>query len=111
MLYVLFVVAMLAQVTAGRTQLLAIRGGIPDRSGLIASLLGIVSGLAFFALIIWAFAIFDWYVALPTILVMGLSSGFIVGRESFAFWYQTRAVVDLIAAGLTIFLWTTRWPF
>lgn len=111
LLYVLFIIALLLQVTAGRTQLLTIRGNIPDRSGLIASLLGIASGLSFFVLIIWAFATFDWYVVLPAILVTGLSSGFIVGRKSFYFWYQIRAIVDLFAAGLTIFLWLTEWPF
>ena len=110
-LYALFVLAMLAQVTSGRTQLLAMRGHIVDRSGLIATLLGIASGLSFFAVIIWGFASLHWYVALPTVIVMCFSAAFIVHLRSFAFWYQMRALVDLVTVVLTIVLWVIYWPF
>ena len=109
--YILFVVAMLAQVIVGRTQLLAARGYIRDTSGIFASLVGIVAGIAFFALVVWGFASLPWYFVLPTTLAMGAVSGFIVDLKSFPLWYRTRTVVDLIAVALTGFLWLTYWPF
>jgi hypothetical protein len=109
-LYVLFLVAMLLQVTVGRTQALAMRSYIPDRSGLVAALIGIAAGVSFFAVIVWGFAWMPWYFVLPTIIFTGAISGFIVGRNSFAFWYQVRSLVDLAAAALTIFLWWKYWP-
>jgi hypothetical protein len=60
---------------------------------------------------VWGFATFDWYVTLPTIVVMGLISGPIVTSRSWAFWYQLKAMVDFIAFALTIFLWWHYWPF
>ena len=110
-LYALFCIAMLLQVITGRTQLLALRGYIVDTSGVIASLIAITSGISFFAVIAWGFASLHWYIALPIILLGGLISGTIVTLKSFAFWYQTRALVDFIAVALTIFLWVWYWPF
>lgn len=110
-LYVLFCVAVLLQVTVGRTQLLATRGRIRDNSGVLASLIGIAAGISFFAVIIWGFASIRWYLVLPTILAAGLISGFIVNLSSFAFWYRAKALVDLIAVALTVFLWVNYWPF
>jgi hypothetical protein len=111
MLYALFVVAMVAQVIVGRTHLLAVRGRVSDTSGFVSSLIGIGAGLSFFAIIVWGFATFHWYVALPTIIVMGFMSGIFVTARSWIFWYQSKAVVDFIALALTLFLWWRYWPF
>jgi hypothetical protein len=110
-LYALFVLAMVAQVIVGRTHLLAVRGHVPDTSGVISSLIGIAAGLSFFVIILWGFATFHWYFVLPTIVFMGFISGMIVTRTSWLFWYQAKAVVDFIAIALTIFLWWRYWPF
>jgi hypothetical protein len=111
MLYALFVIAMVTQVIVGRTHLLAARGRVPDTSGVISSLIGIAAGLSFFAGIVWGFATFHWYVALPTIIFIGLISGTIVTARSWILWYRTKAIVDFIALALTIFLWWHYWPF
>jgi hypothetical protein len=50
MQYALFVIAIVAEVIIGRVHLLAARGRVPDRSGAVASLIGIGAGLSFFAL-------------------------------------------------------------
>ena len=110
-LYLMFLAAMLLQVIAGRTQLLAMRGGIRDSSGLLSSLIGIVAGLSFFAVIIWGFATLHWYFVLPAILVMGFISGLVVNLRSFAFWYQIRPLIDTVVIGVTAFLWAHYWPF
>ena len=110
-LYMYFAVAMSVQMVAGRTQLLATRGGISDFGGLFSALIGIVSGLSFFAIAIWGFAWLHWYVVVPTILVMGFISGFVVNLRTFAFWYQTRSLVDVVAVAMTSFLWIKYWPF
>jgi len=110
-LYALFVAAVVAQVIVGRTHLLAVRGHIVDRTGVVASLIGIAAGLSFFAVVVWGFAAFHWYYVIPTLLVMGLISGMIVTRTSWAFWYQAKAVVDFVAVALTVFLWWAHWPF
>lgn len=111
MSYALFVVAMVVQVIVGRTQLLAVRGGVPDTSGISSSLIGIAAGLSFFAILVWGFATFRWYFALPTIVVIGTMSGMIVTLRSWAFWYAIKTVVDLLAFALTVFLWWWYWPF
>lgn len=107
---ILFALGMLLSVLVGRTQLLAMRAHIPDRSGLMASLIGIVSGLSFFAILVWGFATIAWYSAIGLALGMALLSGFLVDRN-FAVWYQLKALVDAATVGLTVYLWFGRWPF
>jgi len=110
-LYILFSAAMLIQLIAGRTQLLAMRGQIRDTSGLLASLIGIASGISFFVLFVWGFASLPWYFVLGITLGIAMLCGLIVGRESFVFWYRARSLVDIIVVALTVFLWLTYWPF
>ncbi|WP_294120639.1 hypothetical protein [Sphingomonas sp.] len=109
--YLLFAVAMLVQVIAGRTELIAMRGYIRDRRGIIGNLISIGSGICFFALVIWGFASLPWYTALLTMLGSAIACGFIVGRQSFVFWYGARTLVDLVSLALTVFLWKSYWPF
>lgn len=111
MQYALFVIALVAELITGRTHLLAIRGGMPAQSGVISTLIGIAAGLCFFALLIWAFATFRWYVALLTIVGVAFTGGSVVTASSWAFWYRCRAIVDFVAVAATVSLFWVYWPF
>lgn len=105
---ILFAVGMLLSAIVGRTHLLAMRGQIPDRSGAFAGLIGIASGLSFFAILIWGFATIAWYSTIGLALGAALLSGLLVDRY-FAVWYQVKTLVDAATVGLTAFLWFSRW--
>jgi hypothetical protein len=109
-----FALAMLLSVISGRLMLLSQRSGIQRPLSAVNAALdivGLLAGLAFWAIIVWGFSALSWYLVLPIILGAGIIGGFLPNPPRFEFFYRIERFIDLGVVAATIWLWVWNWPY
>ena len=84
----------------------AARGGIEDRNP-VTIIIGFISMISLFAIVIWGFFEFSWWVPIVSFIGLSLVVGPMVGRQSWAVFYKASPFTGLLTIGLTIAAWLT----
>lgn len=114
LLEIMFALAMVLSVISGRITLLSQRSGIQRPLNSINAALdfvGLVAGLAFWAIIVWGFSALHWYLVLPIIVGAAIIGGFLPNPPRFEFFFRAERFIDLGVVALTIWLWVWQWPY
>ena len=91
-------------VLTARAGTIADRGGIQQTNTAII-LIGFGAMVSTFAIMIWGFISFSWWIPLIAFIPISLLVGLLVGPANWVIFYRATPVTGLIAIGVTTIAW------
>lgn len=106
----IYVGIVLVGLLSSYTTLVGLRSGLSANRVLIAAA-GTIVALFLLSLVVWGFAVLDWYWPLVAFAAGAVIAWAAVNTANFALWYGISPVLYTVTAVGGIYLWFWNWPF